>query len=249
MKQVSAGCPLPVEYLMIRKIGVILLLVSATTASAQSLQNTPSIAAMDPPRGLVDVHHIERNAAYSVFALAWFFNDNIIGYFSWDTDDDGIIGGLLVKDLNEQFNVIGALTYNDKKAGNHTVMGFAHLNYNFPNGYVGAGLALEKGTDSDVANTIGKQDTLTYRLLAGYTFANIETEFIYEDYDYRNDTYRALNSTISDKNTSTAGLSAFTVEGAYLGLERIEPYVLLKFKEFEGSGSDDEVRIGFRWMF
>ncbi len=220
-------------------------------ASAEGIADAPTLPleVEAPKRLLIDFHHIERNASFTVLAAAYAFNENFLGYFSWDTDDDGVIGGLYINDFAENFNVIGGLVFNDKKAGNHSIMGLTHINYVVGNASIGVGLQLERGLDTKVANTIGKQNTLTYRIIGEYTFPKVTLEVIAEKYDYRNVTYRAFNRTVPDRDTSTAGKSAATFELTYTGFGDISPYALLKLKEFDGPLDDDELRIGLRWLF
>jgi len=229
-------------------IALILLLVTFN-ANAEGLGDVPNIGLIDPPRGLVDLHHIERNAPYTVLAAAYVFHEKFMGYFSWDTDDDGVFGGLYITDLNDRLSLVGSLAFNSKKAGNHTIMGLVNLNYVIGSGNIGAGVQLEKGTDSDAAGTFGRQDTLSFRVMGGYDFPRVELKVMAEKYNYRNPTYREINSKVPDKDTSPAGLSAVTVEVAYTGFGGTQPYAMYKYKEFEGPLDDNEVRLGIRWIF
>ena len=156
-------------------------------ASAEGIADAPTLPleVEAPKRLLIDFHHIERNASFTVLAAAYAFNENFLGYFSWDTDDDGVIGGLYINDFANNFNVVGGLVLNDKKAGNHSIMGLTHINYVVGNASIGVGLQLERGLDTKVANTIGKQNTLTYRIIGEYTFPKVTLEVIAEKYDYR----------------------------------------------------------------
>ncbi len=221
------------------------------TAYAEGIGDSPTLPLdiEESRRFLIDFHHIERNASFTVLAAAYAFNENFLGYFSWDTDNDGVIGGLYINDFAENFNVIGGLVLNDKKAGNHSIMGLTHVNYVIGNASIGFGLQLERGLDTRVANTIGKQNTLTYRIIGEYTFPKVTLEVIAERYDYRNSTYREFNRTVPDRDTSTAGKSAATIELTYTGFGDVSPYALLKLKEFDGPLDDDELRVGFRWLF
>ena len=206
-------------------LAIICLVGSAGVANAEGLGSSPTLplAVEQPKRFLIDFHHIERNASFTVLAAAYAFNENFLGYFSWDTDDDGVIGGLYINDFANNFNVIGGLVLNDKKAGNHSIMGLTHVNYVVGNASIGVGLQLERGLDTKVANTIGKQNTLTYRIIGEYTFPKAILEIIAEKYDYRNSTYRDFNRTIPDRDTSTAGKSAATFELTYTGFGDIYP--------------------------
>lgn len=234
-------------------LAIVSLILIPLSARAQGSGGVvPSIAVgviEESSRGMIDLNHIERNASYTTLAALYAFNDHFLGYVSWDTDDDGIIGGLYVDQLSEKVNLVGVLGYNDKKAGNHSITGLIQLGYAVGNGSIGAGLQLERGTDSRAADTIGKQDTLTYKLIGEYSFSKVDFEVIAEKYDYRNPTFKELNSTVPDENTSTAGLSAIIFEGVFTGFGNVMPYVGLKFKEFDGPLDDDEFKVGVRWAF
>ena len=232
-----------------RQLLFVTLLFAAVNASAHSTAEIANVVLDDIPTGLIDLYHIERNASYTTLGGYFAFTEKIIGYASWDTDRDGVLTGLYVSELSEKVSWVGALGFKSNKAGNDAVTAMVHFYYALGNGTIGAGLNLEKGTNTEAAMTVGKQDTLTYRLIGMYDFSSWNVELTLEKFDYRNPTYKEINRRISDENTSANGLSALTIEGQISAFGNVLPYALVKLKEFEGPLDDTEVRIGVRWMF
>jgi hypothetical protein len=237
------------QLLLRSQILVLILSLCASTSLATGIADDPTISDDQPKNGFVDLRHIERNAAYTVLVLGYAPHSSTILFGSWDTDEDGAIGGTYTHGLMEDLNLTFGTTYNSKKAGNHSFQYLLNLVHSFGPLNLGGGIGLELGTDTRASRTIGRQNTLTYRFITGYDLPVITFQVVGEKYRYRNPTYRVINARVPNHSTSSNGISSLTIESNYIGFKRFVPYVVVKLKEHEGPIDDTEVRMGIRTTF